>query len=56
MAIKDGRKIIPDDEFKFQVELDDSLFGEPYPKSREYPKGPAENYVKKPRKLDPSEY
>ncbi|KHJ74938.1 hypothetical protein OESDEN_25445 [Oesophagostomum dentatum] len=56
MAIKDGRKVIPDDEFKFEVHLDDSLFGEPYPKPMQYPKGPAENYTIKPRKLDPSEY
>ncbi|CAJ0605193.1 unnamed protein product [Cylicocyclus nassatus] len=56
MAIKDGRRIIPDDEFKFEVDLDDSLFGEPYPKRLQLRKGPAENYVQKPRKLDPSEY
>ncbi|KAK6738389.1 hypothetical protein RB195_020478 [Necator americanus] len=56
MAIKDGRPVIPDDEFKFEVHLDDSLFGEPFPKPAQYPKGPAENHTNKPRKLDPSEY
>ncbi|EPB70539.1 ribosomal protein L20 [Ancylostoma ceylanicum] len=56
MAIKDGRPVIPDDEFKFDVHLDESLFGEPFPRSVQPPKGPVENYKIKPRKLDPSEY
>ncbi|VDO26214.1 unnamed protein product [Haemonchus placei] len=56
MAIKDGRNVIPDDEFKFDVHLDDSLFGEPFPKPRLYPKGPAENHKIPPRKLKPEEY
>ncbi|VDO65787.1 unnamed protein product [Heligmosomoides polygyrus] len=56
MAIKDGRQVVPDDEFKFDVHLDDSLFGEPFPKARMYPRGPAENYTGKPRKLTVDEY
>lgn len=69
MAIKDGRKIVPDshdkfevsilpDSFQFmlQVSLDDSLFGQPFPKSVRFPKGAAENHKNKPRKLREDEY
>ncbi|KAK6045608.1 hypothetical protein COOONC_15739 [Cooperia oncophora] len=56
MAIKDGRAVIPDDEFKFEVHLDDTLFGEPFPKAVEYPRGAPENHTIKPRKLKPEEY
>ncbi|VDM57944.1 unnamed protein product [Angiostrongylus costaricensis] len=56
MAIKDGRPAIPDDEFRFEVHLDDTLFGEPFQRSVQFPRGPSENHTSKPRKLDPSEY
>ncbi|KAK5975442.1 hypothetical protein GCK32_004929 [Trichostrongylus colubriformis] len=56
MAIKDGRSVVPDQEFKFEVHLDDSLFGEPFPRARVYPRGAAENHKIMPRKLKPEEY
>uniref|UniRef100_A0A0K0CTL2 Ribosomal protein L20 n=1 Tax=Angiostrongylus cantonensis TaxID=6313 RepID=A0A0K0CTL2_ANGCA len=56
MAIKDGRAVIPDDEFRFEVHLDDALFGEPFQRPVQFPRGPSENHTSKPRKLDPSEY
>ncbi|VDL80459.1 unnamed protein product [Nippostrongylus brasiliensis] len=56
MAITDGRTIVPDDEHKFDVHLDDQLFGEPFPKACEFPRGPAENHTRPPRKLKVEEY
>uniref|UniRef100_A0A9J2P324 39S ribosomal protein L20, mitochondrial n=1 Tax=Ascaris lumbricoides TaxID=6252 RepID=A0A9J2P324_ASCLU len=55
MAQEDGRAVITDQEQKY-VETDASLFGTPFPRSRLFPRGPAENHKTKPRKLKPSEY
>ncbi|CAI4228567.1 unnamed protein product [Auanema sp. JU1783] len=55
MAEREGRRVIPDDN-EFKYKLEDSLFGEPYPKAIQYPKGASENHTNKPRKLKPEEY
>ncbi|CAJ0960396.1 unnamed protein product, partial [Mesorhabditis belari] len=40
MAKKEGIPVIPDDkEFKTEVNLDSSLFGEPFPRSKIFPRG-----------------
>uniref|UniRef100_A0A1I7WX41 Uncharacterized protein n=1 Tax=Heterorhabditis bacteriophora TaxID=37862 RepID=A0A1I7WX41_HETBA len=57
MAASDGRPVIPDSvEFRYEVNLDRSLFEEPFPKAIEYPKGPAENHLNRPRQLKPLEF
>ncbi|KAI6184167.1 hypothetical protein M3Y97_00567300 [Aphelenchoides bicaudatus] len=50
MAVEDGRVILTEEGVE-TVELDEQLFGEPIPKSREFAKGPAKDHKVKPRKL-----
>lgn len=55
MAQEDGRSIIPDADQNY-VETDPLLFGIPFPRCIEYPRGAAKNHKNKPRKIEPQEY
>jgi hypothetical protein len=55
MAIEDGRLVLKEEGVD-TVQLDDSLFGEPYPRAVEFDKGPAKDHTKKPRKLRVDEF
>lgn len=55
MAQEEGHKVITDEEQKY-VETEESLFGEPYPRNKVFPRGAKENHKVKPRELKISEY
>lgn len=55
MAEEEGRLTVRDPD-QDNVELDSSLFGEPYPKGRVYAKGPSEIHQRKPRQLKVDEF
>ncbi|CAJ0585464.1 unnamed protein product, partial [Mesorhabditis spiculigera] len=57
MIRREGVPVVADDkEFHTEVHLDESLFGEPFPKARRYPRGSAVNHTTKPRRLREDEY
>jgi hypothetical protein len=56
MALVDGKEIVHKAEELAHVQIDSSLFGQPFPHARVYPKGASENHMNVPRKLKLEEY
>jgi hypothetical protein len=55
MAIEDGRLVINEEDVD-NVELDEQLFGEPFPRHAHYSRGPPKDHTIKPRRLRKSEF
>ncbi|TMS35884.1 hypothetical protein L596_003177 [Steinernema carpocapsae] len=55
MAIEEGRSVSSDAGTE-AVDLDSILFGEPFPTSKQYRRGPPENHTNKPTKLKVHEF
>jgi hypothetical protein len=56
MASVDGRTINTKSEDLDHVQIDSSLFGQPFPYARIYPGSTKENHINPPRKLKVEEY
>jgi hypothetical protein len=56
MALDDGIEIVTKPEELEHVQTESSLFGQPLPNARIYPRGPAEHHTNFPRKLKVEEY
>ena len=56
MALDDGIEIVTKSEDLAHIQTESSLFGQPFPYTKMYPRGPPENHMNIPRKLKVEEY
>ena len=56
MALEEGRLVAKNSEELGYVQIDSTLFGEPFPSPRKFPKGPSENHRIVPRRLRMEEF
>lgn len=56
MALWDGKQITLKADDLAHIQIDSTLFGEPFPYTRLYPSGSAENHLNVPRRLKVEEY
>lgn len=56
MALVDGEEIYTKAEDLEHVQIDSSLFGQPFPYTRIFPSAAKENHINVPRKLKVDEY
>lgn len=56
MALEEGHQTYATENELKHVEIDSSLFGEPFPEAKIYPKGSATHHKLKPRQLKLDEY
>jgi hypothetical protein len=56
MALVDGKEVVPTAEDLAHVQIDSSLFDQPFPFTRIFPGGPKENHMNVPRQLKVEEF
>uniref|UniRef100_A0A7E4ZVD1 39S ribosomal protein L20, mitochondrial n=1 Tax=Panagrellus redivivus TaxID=6233 RepID=A0A7E4ZVD1_PANRE len=56
LLLSEGRTVLADDVALDNISVDSNILSEPFPKAKYYPRGPAQNHTKPPRKLREEEF